>query len=53
MRLTNGAALAMLGDRIPAPTWPQMRMNVHQDLRRRFLEATLLREQVVSYLDAK
>ena len=53
VRLTNGAALAMLGDRIPAPTWPQMRKNVHQDLRRRFLEATLLREQVVSYLDAK
>lgn len=53
VRLTNGAALAMLGDRIPAPTWPQMRKNVHQDLRRRFLEATLVREQVVSYLDAK
>ena len=35
------------------PPWPQMRKNVHQDLRRRFLEATLLREQVVRYLDAK
>lgn len=53
VRLTNGAALAMLGARIPAPTWTQMRENVHQDLRRRFLEAALLRDQVISYLDVK
>lgn len=53
VRLTNGAALAMLGARVPAPTWPQMQKNVHQDLRRRFLEESLRRDQIISYLDVK
>ena len=51
VRLENGAILAMLTNRQPAPTWDEMRGNVHRDMRRRFLEATLPRTSVLTYLD--
>lgn len=53
VRLTNGVVLVMLGDRTPAPTWPEMAKRVHQDQRRQFMERALTRDQVATYLDAK
>ena len=50
VRMTNGAVLAMLGERTPAPTWEQMKLNVHQELRRRFMEETLARDDVATFI---
>lgn len=50
VRMTNGAVLAMLGERTPAPTWAEMKLNVHQELRRRFMEETLARDEVATFI---
>ncbi|MEM9381959.1 MAG: hypothetical protein AAGB93_18530 [Planctomycetota bacterium] len=51
IRLDNGVVLTMLSNRRPAPTWDGMRDNVHREMRRRFLEETLPRTSVLTYLD--
>jgi parvulin-like peptidyl-prolyl isomerase len=51
LRLTGGAALLWIGASRPAPGWEVMRVEVHRELRRRFLEECLPRETVVTYLD--
>ncbi|MEM9803497.1 MAG: peptidylprolyl isomerase, partial [Planctomycetota bacterium] len=53
VRLKNGVVIAMLSDRRPAPTWDGMRGNVHRELRRRFVEETLPRSSVLTYLDVR
>lgn len=51
VRLPGGAALLWIGATRPAPGWDVMRTEVHRELRRRFLEESLPRESVVTYLD--
>jgi hypothetical protein len=53
IRLQNGVILAQLSNRLPAPTWEIMSQHVHRELRRRFLEETLSRDSVITYLDSK
>jgi len=53
VRLQNGVVLAQLTARMPAPTWETMGQHVHRELRRRFLEETLSRDSVITYLDSK
>lgn len=53
VRLQNGVVLAQISKRQPAPTWETMRGHVHRELRRRFLEESLSRDSVVTYLDTK
>ena len=51
VRLPGGVALLWIGATRPAPGWDVMREEVHRELRRRFLEESLPRESVVTYLD--
>lgn len=51
VRLPGGAALLWIGATRPAPGWDVMRGEVHRELRRRFLEESLPRASVVTYLD--
>lgn len=51
VRLPGGAALLWIGATRPAPGWDVMRGEVHRELRRRFLEESLPRDSVVTYLD--
>lgn len=51
VRLPGGVALLWIGATRPAPGWDVMRVEVHRELRRRFLEEALPRESVVTYLD--
>ena len=53
IRLQNGVILAQLSNRLPAPTWETMGQHVHRELRRRFLEESLSRDSVITYLDSK
>ncbi|WP_145196632.1 peptidylprolyl isomerase [Planctomycetes bacterium Poly30] len=53
IRIENGVLLGMLGARTPAPTWPEMRDHVHRELRGRFLNETLDRRSVATYLDPR
>lgn len=50
IRVPTGVMIAMLSDRRPAPRWDVMKEHVHHDLRRRFLEETLMRASVLTYL---
>ena len=45
--------LAQLSNRLPSPTWETMSQHVHRELRRRFLEESLSRDSVITYLDSK
>jgi hypothetical protein len=49
--LPGGAALLWIGATRPAPGWDVMRDEVHREMRRRFLEESLPRASVVTYLD--
>jgi hypothetical protein len=51
IRIPTGVMIAMLSNRRPAPLWETMKEHVHHDLRRRFLEETLMRASVLTYLD--
>ncbi len=53
IRIEKGVILGMLGKRTPAPSWSQMRGHIHRELRGRFLNETLDRKSVVTYLDAR
>ncbi|MEM8713873.1 MAG: hypothetical protein AAGG01_23260, partial [Planctomycetota bacterium] len=53
IRLGKGSVLALLGKRSPAPTWSEMQDHVHRELRGRFLNETLARKSVVTYVDAR
>lgn len=53
IRLENGVLLAQLSNRLPSPTWETMSQHVHRELRRRFLEESLSRDSVITYLDSK
>jgi len=52
-RLSNpsGVVLLWVGERRPAPGWDEMRGQVHNELRRRFIEECLQKKDVVTYLD--
>jgi hypothetical protein len=52
LRLPGGVALLWIGARRPAPGWETMREAVRRELRRRFLEECLAREDMVTFLDA-
>jgi hypothetical protein len=47
----SGAALVWVGALRPSPGWDEMRLRVHNELRRRFLEECLKQDDVVTYLD--
>ncbi len=47
----SGALLVWVGERRPAPGWDEMRSRVHNELRRRFLDESLPKTDVVTYLD--
>ena len=51
IKIPTGVIIAMLSNRRPAPRWEVMKEHVHHDLRRRFLEETLMRASVLTYLD--
>ena len=51
VRLTAGVALLWIGTRRPAPDWELMRIEVHRELRRRFLDECLPRDAVMTFLD--
>ena len=51
IRVTGGVVLVSIAARRPAPAWEEMASYVHRELRRRFLEETLARESVVTWLD--
>ena len=53
VRNKSGAVLLWLGDRRPAPTWNEMKENVHRDLRRVFLEEVLPKSSVRTFRDKK
>lgn len=51
VRNKSGVVLLWLGDRRPAPTWDEMKENVHRDLRRAFLEEVLPKSSVRTFRD--
>ena len=53
LRLGVGVVLMWIGDLRPAPEWEVMREHVSNELRRRFLEAAMPRESVVTWLDGE
>ena len=53
IRIENGVILGLIGARSPAPTWAEMKVNVHRELRRRFLAETLDRKSIATYVDPK
>jgi hypothetical protein len=46
VRLDSGCALLWASARRPGPSWEEMSERVHEELRRRFLEAEMPRESV-------
>ncbi len=51
IRGTNGVLLLWLGGRRPAPTWDEMKIRVHSELRRRFLDEVLPKKAVRTWRD--
>lgn len=51
VRVQGGACLLWVGVRRPAPGWEEMSLNVHRELRRRFIEELLTRDAVYTYLN--
>jgi hypothetical protein len=52
IRLPTGAALLWLGERRATPTWDTMAVQVHRELRKRFLDETLPRTSMVTAFEA-
>lgn len=53
IRLQGGVCLLWVGVRRPAPGWDEMSINVHRELRKRFLDEALSRDSVRTYLDKR
>jgi parvulin-like peptidyl-prolyl isomerase len=53
LRLPSGCVLLWVGAKTPAPSWDEMSSRVHNELRRRFIETVLPRDDVQIYLDAQ
>jgi hypothetical protein len=53
LRLPTGCVLLWLGERREAPDWAHMSLQVRKELKRRFTEECLPRENVVTFLDAE
>jgi hypothetical protein len=51
VRTPAGCMLLWLGRRRPAPAWETMIVHVHTELRRRFIEESLQRSAVETWLD--
>ncbi len=50
-RLTGGCVLLWALEQQPSPPWERMRLHVDNELRKRFVEASLPRESVETFLD--
>lgn len=53
LRIGPGVVLAWIGDQRPAPEWSVMREHVSNELRRRFLEAALPKDSVVTWMQVE
>ena len=51
VRLPGGCCLLWAGIRRPAPGWDEMSVNVHREMRKRFLDDVLPRERMRTYMD--
>lgn len=51
VRIQGGVCLLWVGVRRPAPSWDEMSVNVHREMRKRFLEEVLPRDRLRTYLD--
>ena len=52
VELSTGMALLWISARRPSPPWEEMREHVHRELRKSFIDETLTREEVLSFLVA-
>ena len=53
LRLNGGCVLVCLGDRRPAPNWETMSRHVRRSLRQRFLDESLHKSSVATWLETK
>jgi len=53
IRTSEGVALCWLGERKPTPTWDEMIVHVHSELRARVREDSLDTKSVITYLDTE
>ena len=53
VRIVSGSVLIWVGERRPAPGWTEMKAQIHAELRRRFVEQTLPKDSVWTFLDAE
>jgi hypothetical protein len=53
IRTSEGVAMCWLGERKPTPTWDEMILHVHAELRSRVQDDSLDTESVITYLDSE